>query len=312
MAHSSMTKTSPISVTPQSGSRVAHFDFLFSAILNNFLDGATRQIQGKSRAMSKEMASICANIACSPADCCALIKVALKSIPFSIKEAFGRPPWSWQLVGNMKDATHKTLGLATGVYAYHLTNINSQDEQNFYVGQTTRSFASRWAEHARHRKAAKRAEESSSNFYTNLKMTRTKDINIFILADISNFQEDVVAHKVMAGILEAGFCVFFDSLRHKPPGSLEFGPGSKDSISFAHRWSVVSSLAVFPSHCLAFPQSSIQYACRTMAGHEFCISTVPVHATQTLAGRGDGYSVTNRGEPRMPCAFARETGKGGL
>lgn len=312
MAHSSMTKTSPISVTPQSGSRVAHFDFLFSTILNNFLDGATRQIQGKGQAMSEEMASICANIACSPADCCALIQVALKSIPFSIKEAFGRPPWSWQLVGNMKDATHKTLSLATGVYAYHLTNINKQDEQNFYVGQTTSSFASRWAAHARHRTAAKRVKKSSSRFYTNLKMTRPKDINIFILADISNFQEDDVVHKVMAGILEAGFCVFFDSLRHKPsPGSREI-PGSKDSISFAHRWLVISSLAVFSSHCLAFPQSSIQYACRTMAGHEFCISTVPGHATQTLAGRGDAYSVTNRGESRMPCAFARGTGKGRL
>ena len=296
MGHSSMTKTSPISVISQSGSRVAHFDFLFSTILNNFLDGATRQIQDGSQAMCEEMASICADIACSPADSCALIQVALKSIPFSVKEAFGRPPWSWQLDGNIKEATQTTLDSATGVYAYHLTNINKQDEQNFYVGHTTKSFASRWAEHARLRKATERPNKSSSMFYRNLKMTRPEDIKIFILADTSNLQEDVVVHKVMARILEAGFCVFFDSLGHKnSPGSHEVMPGSNNRMSFARRWSVFSSLATLSSHCLYFPQSSIQYACCTMAGHEFCISTVPGRATQTLAARGDKHSVTASG-----------------
>ena len=253
VGHSSMTKTSPISVMPQSGSRVAHFDFLFSTILNNFLHGATGQIQGKSQAMNEEMASICANIACSPADSCALIQLALKSIPFSVKEAFGRPPWLWPLVGNMKEATKTTLGSATGVYAYHLRNINKQDEQIFYVGQTTRSFASRWTEHARHRKTMERPKKSSSRFYGSLKMTRPKDISILILADVSSFQEDVMIHKVMARILEAGFCVFFDSLQHKKcPRIHEFLRENNDSISFAHRWSVISSLAIFSSHYLYF------------------------------------------------------------
>ena len=288
MGYPSTTKTSHVSVMPQSESRVAHFDFLFSTILNNFLDGATRQIQGGSQAMSEEMASIdtniiqdgsqalseemasidtniiqdgsqalseemasiCANIACSPADRCALIQVALKSIPFSVKEAFGQLPWSWQLVGNIKEATQTNLDSATGVYAYHLTNINEQDKQNFYVGQTTRSFASRWVEHARRREATERPKKFSSKFYQNLKMTRPKDISIFILADISNFQEDVVVHKVMARILEAGFCVFFDSMRQKDsPRYHILRRASNESISFARRWSVISLLAIFSSHC---------------------------------------------------------------
>ena len=251
-----MTKTSPVSVMPQSASRVAHFDFLFSTILNNFLDGATRQIQDKSQPPSAELVSICADVACSPADSCALIQLALKSIPLSVKEAFGRPPWLWQLVENIKEATQKTLGSATGVYAYYLTNINGQEEQNLYVGQTTRSFASRWAEHARCRKATERPDEFSSMFYQNLKMTRPENINIFILADIGKFQEDVVLHKVMAGILEAGFCVFFDSLLQiqiHSPGSHEFMPEIERGILFAHRWSVIFSLAIFSSHCLDFP-----------------------------------------------------------
>ena len=249
-----MTKTPPVSVMPQSESRAAHFDFLFSTILNNFLDGATRQIRDKSQATSAELVSMCANVACSPVDCCALIQLALKSIPLSVKEAFGRPPWSWQLVGNIKEATQKTFGSATGVYAYHLTNINEQDEQDFYVGQTTRSFAGRWAEHARCRKAMERPDKFPSMFYQNLKMTRPENINIFILADISNFQEDVVLHKVMAGILEAGFCVFFDSLLQvHSPGSHEFMPGIERGISFAHRRLVNSSLAILSSHCLDSP-----------------------------------------------------------
>ena len=255
LGHSSMTKPPPISVMPQSGSRVAHFDFLFSTILNNFLDGATRQIQDGSQAMSEEMASICTNIACSPADRCALIQVALNSIPLSVKEAFGRPRWSWQLGGNIKEATQTTLDSATGVYAYHLTNINEQDQQNFYVGQTTRSFASRWVEHAIRRQATKRPKKFSSLFYENLKLTRPKDISIFILADISSFQEDVVVHKVMARILEAGFCVFFDSLRHKnnSRGSHILRQASNDSISFAHRWSVILPSQSFRLIAYLFP-----------------------------------------------------------
>ena len=238
---------------PQYGSRVAQFDFLFSTILNNFLDGATRQIQDESQAPSAELVSVCADVACSPADSCALIQLALKSIPFSVKEAFGRPPWSWQLVENIKEVKQTTLGSATGVYAYHLTNINKEDEQNIYVGQTTRSFASRWAEHARCRKATERPEKFPSTFYQKLKMTTPEDMNIFVLADISNFQEDVVIHKLMAGILEAGFCVFFDSLLDELSPGHEIMPGSDRSISFAHRWSVKSSLAIFSSHCLYFP-----------------------------------------------------------
>ena len=291
-----MIKTSTTSVMPQPGSRVAHFDSLFSTILNNFLDRATRQIQDEGQARSAELVSICADMACSPADCCALIQLALNSIPMSVKEAFGRPPWSWQLVGSIKEATQKTLGSATGVYAYHLTNINEEDEEEFYVGQTTRSFASRWAEHARCRKATERPDKFTSMFYQNLKMTRPENISIFILADISNFQEDVVVHKVMAGILEAVFCVFFDSLlQFHSPGSPEFMPEFERGILFAHRWSVISSPAIFSSHCLDFPQSSTQYACRTMVGHEFCFPTVPGDLTQTLAARGVGYSVTDPG-----------------
>ena len=249
MGHSSMTETSPTSIIHQSGSRVAHFDFLFSTILNNFLNGATRQIQGESQVMHEEMASICAIIACSPADRCAFIQVALKSIPFSVKEAFGRPPWWWPFVGNIKEATQTTLDSTTGVYAYHLANINNQDKQKFYVGQTTRSFASRWTEHAIRRKATERPKKFSSKFYENLKMTRPKDIKILILADISSFQEDVVVHKVMARILEAGFCVFFDSLQHqKSPEIHESMRGNNDSISFANRWSVISSLAISSYH----------------------------------------------------------------
>ncbi|KAM0798256.1 hypothetical protein BDR22DRAFT_964834 [Usnea florida] len=256
MGHSSMAKTTPDPVMPQSGSRVAHFDFLFSTILNNFLNGATGQIQGKSQAMNEEMASIYANIACSPADSCALVQLALKSIPFSVKEAFGRPPWVWPLVGNTKEASQTTLDSATGVYAYHLRNINNQDDQKFYVGQTTRSFASRWTEHAIRRKATQRPKKFSSKFYENLKMTRPKDISILILADISSFQEDVVVHK----------------------------------------------------HIICKSLSSIQYACRTMAGLEFCISTIPGHPTLTLTGRRDGYPVTAPGAWKIPCAFARGTG----
>ena len=247
MGPSSMPKTSPASVTPQIRSRIAHFDLLFSTILNNFLDGATKQIRGGSRVMCEEMASICAAIACSPADSCALIHVALKSIPFSVKKAFGRPPWSWKVVGNMEEATQTTLDSATGVYAYHLTNINKEGKQNFYVGQTTRNFASEWAKHARDRKATKRPKKSSSKFYGNLKLTKPKDTSIFILANISVFQEDVVVHKVMATILEAGFCVFFDSLWNSNL------PGSEGSISFALDWLIIPSLAVFPSSMLTFP-----------------------------------------------------------
>lgn len=133
MRDSSMTKTLPASVSPQTRSRIANFDVLFSAILKKFLNGAKKQIQGGSQPRSESMASICAAIACSPADRGALIQVALKSIPFSVKEAFGRPPWSWQLVGNIKDATLRNLDSATGVYAYHLSNINKKDEQVLYV-----------------------------------------------------------------------------------------------------------------------------------------------------------------------------------
>ena len=85
-------------------------------------------------------------------------------------------------------------------------------------------------------------------------MTRPENINIFILADISNLQEDAVVHKVMAGILEAGFCVFFDSLLQVPsPRSPGFMPEIERGIWFAHRRSVISSLAIFSSHCLDFP-----------------------------------------------------------
>lgn len=199
--------------------------------------------------MDEALACICAAIACSPADRCALVQVALESIPFSVKEAFGRPPWSWQAVRYMGETTQMTLDSATGVYVYHLTKINKEGEQNFYVGQTTNNFASRWATHARHRKATKRPKIYSSTFYGNLKLTRPKNINIFILADISVFQEDVLAHKAMAIILEAGFCVFFDSLRSSNL------PESDESISFAFRWLVIRPLAINPSHLLLFSPS---------------------------------------------------------
>lgn len=225
-----MTNTPLASVTSQIRSRSAHFDFLFSAILYNLLDGATKQVQAGGRAMDEALASVCAGIACSTADSCAFVQVALETIPFPVKDAFGHSPWSWQAVRYVEEAARTTLGSATGVYAYHLTKINKEDKQNFYVGQTTNNFASRWAAHARHRKTTKRPKLYSSTFYENLKLTRPKDINVFILADISVFQEEVLAHKAMARILEAGFCVFFNSLRSSNL------PGSDESISFAARW----------------------------------------------------------------------------
>ena len=184
--------------------------------------------------MYHTLAFICAAIACSPADSSALVQVALQSIPFSVKEAFGRPPWSWQAVMYMEETSPMTLNTATGVYAYHLTKINKEGEQNFYVGQTTKNFANRWATHARLRKAQKRPKRYSSKFYGNPKLTRPRNINIFILADISVLQEDVLAHKVMARILEAGFYVFFDSLRSSERSSNL--PEIDESISFARHW----------------------------------------------------------------------------
>ena len=78
-----------------------------------------------------------------------------------------------------------------------------------------------------------------------LKLTRPKDINTFILADISAFQEGKLAHKVMATILEAGFCIFFDSL------CCNNLPGILTGISFARlHWLVIPSLAAFPSRML--------------------------------------------------------------
>ena len=181
--------------------------------------------------MYDALASICAAIANSPVHRSALVQVALESIPFSVKEAFGRPPWSWEAAKYREETSPVTLNAATGVYAYHLTKINNEEgEQNFYVGQTTKNFADRWATHARLRKAEKRPKRYSSKFYGNLKLTRPKNIRIFILADISVFQEDVLAHKVMARILEAGFCVFFDSLH-----SSKFTERD-ERISFALHW----------------------------------------------------------------------------
>ncbi len=198
--------------------------------------------------MSDALATICAAIASSPADSCALVQVALKTIPFSVKEAFGRPDWSWQAMRNIGKITQTNLDSATGVYAYHLMNINNEPKQNLYVGQTTNNFASRWADHARHRKATKRSKKHSSKFYGNLKLTRPKDISTFILADITLIQKDVLAHKVLAIILEAGFCVFFNSLHSSNL------PGSEKSVSFALRWSVVPPLVASPSWLLtSFP-----------------------------------------------------------
>ena len=131
----SIKNTEPASVPPQTMSRSADFDLLFSTILCNFLDGAAKQVQGGGRAMDEALASICAAFARSPADRSALIKIALESIPFSVKEAFGRPPWSWQAVRYIGETTPTTLNSATGVYAYHLTKINNKEgEENFYVG----------------------------------------------------------------------------------------------------------------------------------------------------------------------------------
>ena len=248
--NTSKANSPPASLTPQARSRSAHFDFLFSAILSNFLDGATKQVQdGGGQAMCKALASICAAIARSPTERSTLIQVALESIPFSIKEAFGSPPWSWQAVGYVKETTETSLESASGVYAYHLTKINRGDEQNFYVGQTTKNFANRFWDHARCRKAHKRPKHFSSTFYGNLKLTRPRDINIFILADISVLQEDVLAHKVMATILEAGFCVFFDTIHSSKL------PGSDESVSFALRWLAIFPLAGFLSRLLTSPPS---------------------------------------------------------
>jgi hypothetical protein len=194
--------------------------------------------------MDEAIASVCAAIACSPADRSTLVQVALESIPFSIKEAFGKAPWSWETVNYIEKTTPMILHSATGVYAYHLTKINKEDRQNFYVGQTTNSFARRLAAHDGRRKAERRPKIYSSKFYGNLKLTKPKDIHIFILADISVVQEDVLAHKVMAIILEAGFCVFFDSLR-----SSNFRR-SDESISFALRWSAIRAPIICPSHLL--------------------------------------------------------------
>lgn len=231
---------------PQIRSCSDHFDFLFSAILYKFLDGATRQVQDGGRAMDESLASICAAIASSLVDRCALVQVALESIPFHIKEAFGSSPWSWQAVRYVEETTHRNYDSATGVYAYHLTKINNGGEQNFYVGQTTKSFASRWAAHARHRKATKRPKKYSATFYGNLKLTKPKNINIFVLADISVFQEDVLAHKAMAMILEAGFCVFFNSVRSSKL------PENDESESFALSWLAIRPFAVSASHLLIF------------------------------------------------------------
>ena len=54
--------------------------------------------------------------------------------------------------------------------------------------------------------------------YENFKLTRPKNTAIFVLADISIFKDDISAHKFLARILEASFCVFFNSLhpsRHR-------------------------------------------------------------------------------------------------
>ena len=92
----------PASLTPQARSRSAHFDFLLSAIVYNNLDRATKQAQNGSLAMCKALASICAAIARTSKERSTLIQAALESIPFSIKEAFGSPPWSWQAEGILK------------------------------------------------------------------------------------------------------------------------------------------------------------------------------------------------------------------
>lgn len=239
-----MTNAPPASVTPEIRARSAHFDVLFSTILYGFLDGATKQVQDRGRAMDDAQASICAAIARSPIDRSALISVALESIPFPIKEAFGCPSWSWQAVSYSETTIPTTLSSGTGVYAYYLTKINQEEKQDIYIGQTTSNFASRFATHARRRKAEKRPKKYSSKLYGNLKLTRPKNIKILILADISIFQEDVLAHKMMARILEACFCVFFDSLRSSNL------PGSDESISFARRWLAIRSLSTLPFHLL--------------------------------------------------------------
>lgn len=169
--HPPITNSLPASLMPQASSRSAHFNFLFSAILYSFLDGATTQVQDGGRAMYGALASICAAIARSPTDRSNLIQVALESIPFSIKEAFGSPPWSWRAVRYINETTQTNITSATGVYANHLTKINKGDEQNFYVGQTTKSFANIFYDHARRRKAQKRNKKFSSAFYGNLKLT---------------------------------------------------------------------------------------------------------------------------------------------
>ena len=179
----SMTNTRSASPPPETWSRSANFNFLFSTILCNFLDGAITQVQDSGRAMHEELASICAAIARSPEDRSALIQIALESIPFSVKEAFGSPPWSWQAVRDTGETSPVDLTSATGVYAYHLMNINNKEgEQNLYVGQTTSNFARRFATHATNRKSFKRPKLYSSKFIGNLKLTRPKNINIVILS----------------------------------------------------------------------------------------------------------------------------------
>ena len=194
--------------------------------------------------MCEALASICVAVACSPTDRSTLRQVALESIPFFIKESFGSPPWSWQAVEYIKETTQPSLQSATRVYAYHLTKINKRCEQNFYVSQTTTTFANRFYDHARRRNAQKRDKKFSSTFPKNLKLTRPRDINSLILADISVLQEDILAHKMMARILEAGSWVFFNTIHSSKL------PGSDESMSFELRWLAVSSLEGSPSHLL--------------------------------------------------------------
>lgn len=196
--------------TPESRFRCASFDTLFSAILYKFLDGSIKQIRDGDRITDDDLATICAAIASSPLDSQVLIYAALRTIPASIKEAFGCAPWSWEAV-RYEDTSQTDVSPATGVYAYHLTNINDGEEQDLYVGQTTRSFAMRWDEHDRYRRDTKSPKIPLWIFYARLKDIPPKDTHIFILADIGIFQGHTQAHKTIATLLEAAFVVFFDS-----------------------------------------------------------------------------------------------------
>jgi hypothetical protein len=216
---------------------ICQFEQDFSPILAAIVRESHRSYNNKDRAYEREhspieekAARIVATTTKTEDKQDSFIGLCLDMVPVDVKRNYGTNEWSRKTAHDTAASNPPDLDIIGG-YGCHLDEVREQHlGEDFYVGQILDSILSRWE---RHEYLLTRSLESLKRmypkgvpcFYRKGQLRTPKQITKILMFDVSRFRDDIAARATMATVLEAAFCIYFNTFqinRYDSSKALEF------------------------------------------------------------------------------------------